>query len=328
MKHLLLSEKYRPKTIDDMVLLPRIKKIVENENILNNNVIFYGNCGTGKTTLSNILIGKYTKDKPFLPLNGSKDTSIETLRTKIDTFCSTIYMGLDMNVDIKADAMKYVFIDECERISAQYQDALKAYIEEQSTRNVRFILNTNHINRLTKELKSRFLLVNFDCENSMEEKILKTLFYKRIQTNIGPKEGFEIPKDDLIKIINKNFPDFRQTLVAIDHYRYTGEIVSATNIDIKIKEELYENILKGKQSFNEVYHYIMETFGPEKIDEMISLLGKPFVQYITENKPDLANKLFTVCYIITDYSKLLETNTDPLILGITVFSKVRELFNI
>jgi hypothetical protein len=38
----------------------------------------------------------------------------------------------------------------------------------------------------------------------MEEKILKTLFYKRIQTNIGPKEGFEIPKDDLIKIINKN----------------------------------------------------------------------------------------------------------------------------
>jgi len=324
MKHLLLSEKYRPKTIEEMVLLPRINKITEN--VLNNNVIFYGNCGTGKTTLSNILIGKYTKDKPYLSLNGSKDTSIDTLRTKIDTFCSTIYMGLDMNVDIKADAMKYVFIDECERISAQYQDALKAYIEEQSTRNVRFILNTNHINRLTKELKSRFLLVNFDCEDNNEEKLLKTLFYKRIQTVIGPKEEFKISKEELVKIINKNFPDFRQTLIAIDHYRHNGEIISATNIDIKIKEELFNMILTGSYTFNDVYHYIMETFGQDKIDEMISLLSRPFIEYLTKEKPELSDKLFNVCYIITEHTKLLETNTDPLIIGITVFSKIKELF--
>jgi DNA polymerase III delta prime subunit len=326
MKHLLLSEKYRPKTIEEIVLLPRIKKIFEKG--LNDNVILYGHFGTGKTSLSRILIGKYSKDKPYIELNSSFYTSIDVLRTKIDTFCSTVYMGLDLKTDIKSDSMKYVFLDEFERTSIQYQDALKAYIEEYSQKNVRFILVTNHINKVSKGILSRFTAINFDCVNSTEEKQLKTLLYKRIADIIAPKENFTISKDDLIKIINKNFPDFRQTLIALDHFRNNGEIISASNTDLKIKEELYENILNGQQSFNEIYHYIMETFGAEKIDVMISLLGRPFIEYITSNKPEVSNQLFEVCSIITEHAKLLETNTDPLILGITVFSKVRKLFNI
>ena len=69
MKNLLLSERWRPKNLEDIILLPRIRKIFENG--LNNNVILHGHFGTGKTTLSRILIGKYTKDKPFLELNSS-----------------------------------------------------------------------------------------------------------------------------------------------------------------------------------------------------------------------------------------------------------------
>jgi hypothetical protein len=47
MKQLLLSEKWRPKSIDDMILLPRIQKIFEEG--LNDNVI-HGHFGTGRTT--------------------------------------------------------------------------------------------------------------------------------------------------------------------------------------------------------------------------------------------------------------------------------------
>jgi replication-associated recombination protein RarA len=326
MKNLLLTEKYRPKKIEDLILLPRIKKIFENG--INDNVILYGHCGTGKTSLANILIGKYTKDKPYLLLNGSNDTSIDILRTKIDNFCSTVYMGLDLKSDIKSDDIKYVFLDECERISAQYQDALKAYIEDKSVKNVRFILVTNHINRLTKELKSRFLLVNFDCIDSNEEKYLKNIFYKRTQDVILKNENFTIQKEDLVKIINKGFPDFRQVLIQIDNFRYNGEIVSENNINLKLKQELYENILNKKMTFNQIYHYINETFGQEKIDVMINLLGRDFIKYITENKADKSEKLFELCNIITEHTKLLETNTDPLILGITIYSKVTNLFNI
>ena len=108
MKHLLLSEKYRPKTLEEIILLPRIRKTFENG--LNQNVILYGHYGTGKTTLARILIGKYTKDKPYLELNSSFYTSIDVLRGKVDDFCSNIYMGFDLKSNISKDETKYVFL--------------------------------------------------------------------------------------------------------------------------------------------------------------------------------------------------------------------------
>lgn len=324
MKQLLLSEKYRPKKINEMVLLPRIQKIFENG--LNENVILYGHFGTGKTSLARILIGRYTKDTPKLELNSSFYTSIDVLRSKIDDFCSKVYMGLDMSVDIKVDSMKYVFLDEFERTSQQYQDALKAYIEEYSAKNVRFILVTNHINKVSKGIISRFSTVNFDCQDAIEEKTLKTLFFKRINDIIAPNEGFGISKEDLAKIINKNFPDFRQTLIALDHFRRNGEISASSNIDFKKRDELFRIALGEKKSFDEIYHFIMDNFGAEKVDEMISLLGRPFVDYVIANNPQFTDKLFKACNVVTDHTRLLETNTDPIVLGITVLSRIREVF--
>ena len=211
MSELLLSEKYRPKTMDEMVLLPRIRKYFENG--ITENVILYGHYGSGKTSLAKILIGEYSKDKACLPLNSSYYTSIETLRSTINDFCTKVYMGLDLEVDVKSDEIKYVFLDEFERTSMQYQDALKAYIEDFSKRNVRFILSTNHINKVSKGILSRMTRINFDCENSVEEKELKTLFYKKVVNEISVKENFSIPKEDLSKIINKSFHDFRQTYI-------------------------------------------------------------------------------------------------------------------
>ena len=94
MKHLLLSEKWRPKNLDEIILLPRIRKHFENG--LTQNVILYGSFGTGKTTLSRILIGKWSKKTPHLELNSSFYTSIDVLRSKIDDFCSKVHMGLDL----------------------------------------------------------------------------------------------------------------------------------------------------------------------------------------------------------------------------------------
>ena len=325
MKHLLLSEKYRPKNMDDIILLPRIRKIFENG--LTENVILYGHFGTGKTSLARILIGKYTKDKPFLEINSSLYTSIDVLRSTIDDFCSKVYMGLDMSVDIKSDAIKYVFLDEFERTSIQYQDALKAYMDNFSNKNVRFILNTNHINKVSKGITSRLASICFDCIDINEEKLLKNLFYKRVQELIAPDQGFTITKPNLVSIINKNFPDFRQTLIAIDHFiKSGGEIISSSSIDIKTRDELFNMVLSEKQTFDEIYHYIMDNFGPDRIDEMISILGRPLIEFIFNKHPELTENLFGVSYILTEHTRLLETNTDPIILGITILSKIKELF--
>jgi len=314
-KKLLLWEKWRPKNLEDIILLPRIKK--QFENGINQHYIFYGHYGTGKTSLARILIGKYTKETPFLELNCSLDTSIDVLREEIQNFCKFTPM-FESNSDIK-----YVFLDEFERVSPQFQDAFKAFIEKYNN-SVRFIITTNHINKISDGLKSRIKTINFDCLDLEEEKYLKIEFYKRIQNNILTKEGKEISKENLVTIINKKFPDFRSILVEVQDFLETGDINNGvSNVSNKVKIDLY-NFLYENVDYESVYHFLMSNFGPEKVDSMIKLLGRPFINWSIENGKNI-DKLFECNYIIADYTNKLETNTDPIVLGMTIIGKFRDI---
>jgi DNA polymerase III delta prime subunit len=314
-KNLLLWEKWRPKKIEDIILLPRIKK--QFENGINQHYIFYGHYGTGKTSLARILIGKYSKETPFLELNCSLDTSIDILREEIQNFCKFTPM-FESNSDVK-----YVFLDEFERVSAQFQDAFKAFIEKYNN-NVRFIITTNHINKISDGLKSRIKTVNFDCLDIEEERYLKTEFYKRIQNVVLPKEEREISKENLGTIINKKFPDFRSVLVEVQDFLETGDTNNGvSNVSNKIKIDLF-NFLYENGDYESVYHFLMSNFGQEKIDSMIKLLGKPFIDWSIENKKSI-DKLFECNYVIADYTSKLEGNTDPIILGMTIIGKFRDI---
>ena len=318
-KNLLLWEKYRPKKIEDVILPPRIKK--QFENGISKNYIFYGHYGTGKTSLARILIGKYTKDKAFLELNSSLYTSIDTLRNDIEKFCKT------QPILETEDPIKYVFLDEFERVSSQYQDALKAFIETYH-KNVRFILTTNHLGKISEGIKSRFTCVDFDCQSSEEEKLLKQEIYKKIINEVSPKEGFEISKDDLVKLITKKFPDFRGVFVELQNFKENGELnLDTSNVSGKLKQDLFEMIFNKDTDYESIYHFLMSNFGAEKIDVLFKLLGKDFTTYFIKEKKGDIEKLFEINYIVSDYNWMLDTNTDPIILGMTVIGKFRNILN-
>lgn len=303
--------------MDDIILLPRIRK--QFENGVNTNYIFHGHYGTGKTTLARILVGKYSKDKAYLELNSSLFTSIDVLRSEIETFCKVTPM-MDTDSDIK-----YVFLDEFERVSPQYQDAFKAFIEKYH-KNVRFILTTNHLNKISAGIKSRFTEINFDCQDLEEEKYLKTEIYKRINNTILPTEKFEIPKEHLISIVTKKFPDFRGMLQSVQIYINTGGLTAeSSNVSNKLKLELFNLVYDESADYEKIYHFLMGTFGPDKIDIMINLLGRPFTDWLIKEKKEDIDKLFNLNYIISDYTSMLETNTDPIILGMTVIGKFRDI---
>ena len=314
-KSLLLWEKWRPKNIDEVILLPRIRK--QFENGISQHCILYGHYGTGKTSLARILIGKYTKKTPCLELNCSMDTSIDILREEIQNFCKFTPM-METESDIK-----YVFLDEFERVSIQFQDAFKAFIEKYN-KNVRFIITTNHLNKISDGIKSRIPQINFDCQGVDEERYLKTELYKRINNVILPEEGKQIPKEDLISIITKKFPDFRSIMVEVQNYLETGDLGSnSSNVSNKVKLELYSSIYDKSLDYEKIYHFLMNNFGADKIDVMIKLLGKPFIDWSISEKKNI-DKLFECNYIIADYSSKLETNTDPIVLGLTIVGKFRD----
>lgn len=313
-KSLLLWENWRPKSIEDIILLPRIRK--QFENGVTQHYIFHGHFGTGKTSLARILVGKYSKETAFMEVNCSLDTSIEVLREEISNFCKTKPM-FETNSDIK-----YVFLEEFDRVSANFQDGFKAFIEKYNN-NVRFILTTNHIEKIDGGLKSRVKSINFDCQNIEEERFLKKEMFLRIQNVILPKENKEVEKEDLIRIVTKTFPDFRNLLVELQDFLETGNSSLTGNVSNKVKQELYNAIFDYGSDYDKTYHFLMGTFGPEKIDQMIKLLSRPFVEYISEKQTHLIPKLFECNYVISDYSSKLEGNTDPIILGMTIIGKFR-----
>lgn len=316
-KNLLLWEKYRPKTLDDVILLPRIRSHFELG--VSKNYIFYGHYGTGKTSLARVLIGRYSKDKAFLEINSSLYTSIDVLRSEVEKFCKTQPM-LETE-----DPIKYIFLDEFERVSSQYQDALKAFIETYH-KNVRFILTTNHINKISDGIKSRFTCIDFDCQTPQEEKFLKQEIYKKITNVVSLKEEINLSKDDLVNIINKKFPDFRGMFVELQNFKDTGELNSVqSNVSTKLKLDLYNILYDKSLDYEKVYHFLMSNFGPDKIDIIIKLLGKSFVDWSIQEKRENIDKLFELNYILSDYSSKLETNTDPIILGMTIIGKFRDI---
>ncbi len=315
-KNLLLWEKWRPKTLEDSVLIPRIRKNFESG--VDKNYIFYGSYGTGKTSLARILIGKYTKDKAYLEINSSLHTSIDTLRTEIENFCKTVPI-METNHPIK-----YVFLDEAERISQQYQDALKAFVEKYHS-SIRFIITTNHINKISDGIKSRFTQINFDCESNEEEKYLKREIYKKIMDQISPSEEIEIKKGDLVSIVNKKFPDFRGMLVDLQNFKDTGSLLSGPNISNNLRLDLYNIISDKSQDYESIYHFIMSNFGPEKIDQMISVLERDFIEWSIKEKRENISNMFLFNSIISEMKPKLESSLDPIVLGMSIIGKFREI---
>jgi DNA polymerase III delta prime subunit len=315
-KNLLIWEKWRPKSLEEIILLPRIRKNFELG--VKKNYIFHGSYGTGKTTLARILIGKYTKDKAYLEINSSLHTSIDILRDQIEKFCKTVPI---METD---DPIKYVFLDEAERISQQYQDALKAFIEKYHS-NVRFIITTNHIGKISDGIKSRFTQINFDCQNQEEEIYLKKEMYKKITEVISPKENISIDKENLIKIINKRFPDLRGVMVDLQNFSDVGPTSQSENsISHKLKMDLY-TLISNNSDYESVYHFVMEKFGPEKIDLLISILERDFIEWSIKEKKENLKNMFKFNKIISEYKPKLESSLDPIVLGMSIIGEFKEL---
>ena len=85
MKDFLWVEKYRPKTVQDCILVDDIKdtfrNFIANKEIPN--LLLAGGPGMGKTTIAFALCNELDLD--YIVLNGSKENGIDQIRTRISS---------------------------------------------------------------------------------------------------------------------------------------------------------------------------------------------------------------------------------------------------
>lgn len=312
----LLWEKYRPRTLEDLVLPDRILNEFINGDV-KQHYIFYGHYGTGKTSLARILMGKYEENRSYLEINCSYDTSIDILRTQIDDFCRFQPM-FDTSNDIKI-----VVLDEFERVSANFQDAFKAFVEKYN-KNVRFILTTNHYNKIGGGMLSRFKSINFDSHNKEEILDLKKKMMVKISKQILPAENIEIDRKVLAGIINNSFPDFRKTISSLQSYKDSGGSTVEAAISEDIIKKLYSIVLSKNIDFNASYHFLMDKITADRIGILFDLLGTKLIKFINENNIKVSDEgLFGIPVIICDLQPKLESSIDPIILGLNLIRQIQ-----
>jgi DNA polymerase III delta prime subunit len=213
----LWSEFYRPKTIGDCVLPVEIQstfdEIVNHGSIPN--MLLSGSSGRGKTTVARALCNQLDLD--YILINGSEDSGIDVLRTKIRQFASThSIMGNDKH--------KVVILDEADYLNASStQPALRAFIEEFSG-NCRFILTCNYRNKIIDALKSRCTCIDFTVDKKTLSK-LATKFHKRM-CGILDENGIVYDPKLVADIIIRFAPDWRRVLNECQRFSLNGELSS------------------------------------------------------------------------------------------------------
>ncbi len=250
-KEFLWCEKYRPKTVEDTILDPKLKttfqKIVETGEIPN--MMFTGTAGLGKTTVAKAICNELGLD--YIVINGSEEGNIDTLRGKIKQFASSVSLS---------GGYKVVILDEADYLNPQStQPALRGFIEEFS-KNCRFILTCNFKNRIIEPLHSRCGVYEFNTTKKQMAQLCSQ-FMKRLQ-NILETEKVEYNNDVLGGLIMKYAPDWRRIL----NESQRGSIGGTINTSVLITDnsqyaDLYKHI-KGKD-FKKMRQWVVNNMDVE-----------------------------------------------------------------
>ena len=274
-------EKYRPRKISECILPESIKQTFQD--IVNSgemqNLLLSGKAGVGKTTVARALCNELGCES--ILINCSEDGNIDTLRTKIRNFASTVSFS---------DQKKVVILDEFDYSNPQStQPALRGFIEEFS-KNCRFILTCNYKNRIIEPLHSRCTNIEFKIESSDKPKLAKS-FFDRCSMIL---KNEEVPYKDkvLSELVIKHFPDFRRILNELQRYSVSGQIdegiltqlseVNVKNLMKFMKEKDFTGVRKWVvenldndpvQIFRKLYDNLYEHLTPHSIPQSILVIA-------------------------------------------------------
>jgi|TARA_R100000030_G_scaffold451_1_gene482 DNA polymerase III delta prime subunit len=237
MSNTLWVEKYRPSTLENYIgnehLTSKVKHYLETGDLPH--LLLFGKAGTGKTTLAKILVKNIECD--YLYINASDENNVETVRTKVKEFASTIGFK----------DMKVIILDECDYITPNAQAALRNLMETFS-KHCRFILTCNFVERIIDPIQSR-------CQSFQIIPPSKSDVAKHLH-NILIKENVIDTMEDIKVLIDSSYPDIRRVINSAQRNVVNGKLKLDTSSiiqnDYKLKLLKILRTQDGKTAFTEI----------------------------------------------------------------------------
>ncbi|BFH73538.1 replication factor C small subunit [Sulfurisphaera javensis] len=250
-EEILWTEKYRPKSLDDIVnqkdIVERLKKFVKEKNMPH--LLFSGPPGTGKTTAALALVHDLYGEnyrQYFLELNASDERGIDVIRNKVKEFARTVAGG---NVPFKV-----VLLDEADNMTADAQQALRRTMELY-TETTRFILACNYLSKIIEPIQSRTALFRF--YPLKKEDVVARLMY------IAKNEKVEVDQKALETIYDITQGDMRKSINILQASSVYGKVTveavykvlglaQPKEIRDMIMTALQGNFLKAREKLREL----------------------------------------------------------------------------
>lgn len=271
-KEKIWAEKYRPSTIDDLIIDSNTKNLIKSwiEERNMPNCAFLGSTpGTGKTSLSKCLIHDLEMDSIYI--NASKDNGIDMIRSKLQKFASQNSISGNQ---------KLVLLDEADGLTPASQESLRGFIEEFS--RCRFIITGNYKHKITDALMGRLFEINFDDITANNKAEIGKQMLERCKF-ILENEKVSFEEDTLKSIIKSAYPSLRSAIIAlqgnvakkmlspnakvdtINQYQNLILALSNKNFDACIKEV---KLLQDPKSF---YTYLFKNIDTIFVNEKTSI---------------------------------------------------------
>jgi len=195
------TERFRPKTFEEVkgqdAIVSRMKALVKLKNLPH--LMFAGPAGVGKSTLALViareLFGESFRDN-FLELNASDERGIDVVRETIKNFARTKSIGTDTH--------KIIFLDECDSLTREAQQALRRTMENY-TKTTRFILSCNFSTKIIDPIQSRCSVFRFKPlkKEDIFEVLDNIIKEEKLDINDRAKEVlFEVCEGDVRKLQN------------------------------------------------------------------------------------------------------------------------------
>jgi DNA polymerase III delta prime subunit len=276
-KHTLWVEKYRPNKLDNYIgnehLKSKVSVYLESGDIPH--LLLFGRAGTGKTTLAKLLVNNIDCD--YLYINASDENSVDVVREKVKNFASTLGFK----------DMKVIILDECDYITPNAQAALRNLMETFS-KNCRFILTCNYVERIIDPIQSR--CQSFQIVPPDRKQVAQHL------ANILNNENVQYDIKDIATIVNGGYPDIRRVINGSQRQVVEGKLVidenTITQNDYKLqvleilktqdKKNSFQNIRQlladsKVTDFSDLFRLLFDTvddWGKGHIAECILVLSK------------------------------------------------------
>jgi len=217
--NLMWVEKYRPEDFSEIIshehILTTVTRLIESNRLPH--LLFYGPPGTGKTTAA-LAVARQMNGKPWrtmtLELNASDERGINVVRDRIKNFASTRQM-------FTSKGIKLVILDEADSMTNDAQFAMRR-IMEQYTKNVRFILICNYVNKIIQAIQSRCTRFRF-CP------LERTSIETRLR-EIATLENVNMDEDAVPTIIDLCEGDMRKCLNILQSTYQSFPIVNSENV--------------------------------------------------------------------------------------------------